>query len=242
MKLRTKSILIFLLILIDLVKIPVYLHAQQADPDSLTVARIHSIQDMLDKGKQGADTWWYGWLAGYSLATVVQSGIAVESHSLKTRQDMILGAGTTFLGAAAQLLTPMTPARSPGRLSGLSEITSNEKKQKLEVAERLLELSAQRELEGRSWKAHAICGAVNLGSGLITWVGFDRDIWAGLGNFALNMAISEAQIWSQPRKAIKDYERYNKQFNPLQQAVNPRTAPRWQVSAYGAGVSVRLVF
>jgi len=54
-----------------------------------------------------------------------------------------------------------------------------------------------------------VCTSVNLCSGLITWLAFDRTVWAGVGNFALNSAITEFQIFSQPIRAKRDLERYS---------------------------------
>jgi hypothetical protein len=216
--------------------------AQPADQDTVTSARIHSISLMLENGRPAANAWWYGWLAGYSVATIAQSAIAASSNTLKTRQDMILGAGTTLLGAAGQLLTPMVPGVAPLRLSGFPERTPEERSIKLKQAEALLQSSALREIEGRSWKAHAVCEAVNLGSGLITWLGFKRSIWDGLGNFALNTVISEAQIWSQPTRAIKDYRHYREKVNPALPVVSLKAEPTWYISAFATGISVRLVF
>ncbi|MCK7538546.1 MAG: hypothetical protein MZV63_50095 [Marinilabiliales bacterium] len=52
-----------------------------------------------------------------------------------------------------------------------------------EETSELLKMLAVREKEGRSWKTHAIAGAVNLSSGLITWLGFKRTVWDGIGEF-----------------------------------------------------------
>jgi hypothetical protein len=85
-------------------------------------------------------------------------------------------------------------------------------------AEKMLRQNALDEKIGKSFKTHAISTAVNLGSGLVTWLGFKRNIWAGLGNFALNEVITETQIFTQPRRAMKDYDNYvNKyKFSPVQ--------------------------
>jgi hypothetical protein len=219
-----------------------HLRAQSISPDSLTAEKIQCISTMLVQGKPAANTWWYGWLAAYSVATIAQSAVAVKSGELKTRQDMVLSAGTTLLGAAGQLLTPMVPGYAPGRLAQFPERTAEERALKLVAAEDLLRLSAEREKTGRSWKSHAICSAVNLGSGLITWVGYNRNIWAGLGNFALNTAITEAQIWSQPTKAIRDYRHYCKKYKPGPNTTTLNPGMSWYVSAYPGGISIRLVF
>ena len=75
-------------------------------------------------------------------------------------------------------------------------------------SEEMLKEIAEREKEGRSWKMHALTGAVNLSTGLITWLGFKRSVWDGLEIFALNTAVTELQIWTQPTRAIKDYKNY----------------------------------
>jgi len=64
--------------------------------DSLVKERIHYIQKVLDQGKVTANRWWYGWLIGYSAATVAQGVNFLISDSKKTRQDMALGAAVTF--------------------------------------------------------------------------------------------------------------------------------------------------
>ena len=128
-------------------------------------------------------------------------------------QDMATGAATTLLGAVGQLITPMVPAKAPEELTNMAEKTVEERTIKLEFAEELLRKSAQREKSGRSWQTHAVAGVVNLSSGLITWLGFKRTIWAGIGNFALNTAVTEAQIWTQPTRAMKDYEGYCKKVS-----------------------------
>ena len=234
--LGTLFFLFILLITID------HLDAQQVIQDSLTPIKIQNIQAMLEKGKPAANNWWYGWLAGYSVATIAQSAVALSANDRKTRQDMVLGAGTTFLGAAGQILTPMVPGKAPGQLSEIPERTDEEKASKLKAAEELLRTSALREEEGRSWQAHAICGAVNLSSGLITWLGFKRNVWAGVGNFALNTAISEAQIWSQPIRARKDYQHYCSIYGTAPAPVSLKPETRWFVNAYPGGIMLRRLF
>ena len=218
------------------------LSAQDEIPDSLVRVRIQNIQQMLEKGKPTAKIWWNGWLYGYSAATVVQSAVAITNPNLKTRQDMAIGAVTTFIGAAGQLIMPMVPVNAPEKLALIPGDTPDERITKLKKAEKLFIASAKREKDGRSWSMHAVSGAVNLGSGLITWLGFDRSLSAGLWNFALNTAITEAQIWSQPTRAIKDYTKYCEKYkNGIPQALY-KAKPGLFVNAFPGGLSLRLRF
>ena len=216
--------------------------AQDALPDSLVRERIQVIQEMLDNGKKGANVWWYGWLAGYSAATVAQGSIVILSDNLATRQDMALGAITTLLGAAGQLIAPMTPGYAPDRLKAIPEGNPELNRRKLEEAEKLLEVCALREKEGRSWKMHVLDGTVNLGCGMIVWLGFKRTIPAGLENFTLNTVICEAQIFSQPTRAIRDYAAYCRKFKADQNL--SCTPPRitWYFMMVPGGIGVKMLF
>ena len=221
-----------------------FLHvsAQVEIPDSIIGERIQTIQLILNQGKPNANRWWYGWLAGYSAATVGQGGVYFLSEDKSTRQDMVLGAATTFLGAVGQLLTPRVPGYAPGRLAQIPDSTPEERLRKLYKAEELLKASALTEKAGRSWKVHALTGAVNLSSGLITWLVFKRTVWAGVGNFALNTAITEAQIWTQPTRTIKDYQNYCRKYNSGEKVVTNKSDLNWFVSVYTGGIGIKLVF
>jgi hypothetical protein len=220
----------------------VNISAQTDLPDSVVTERIQIIQKMLDQGRSNANLWWYGWLAGYSAATIGQGAVFFSSNDQSLRQDMAVGAATTFLGALGQIVTPMVPGYAPDRLKMISGSTKEERLKKLKSAEELLKQSALREKSGRSWQTHAIATAVNAGSGLITWLGFKRDIWAGLENFALNTCITEAQIWTQPTKAMRDYKSYCKKYKSGEKPVVIKPETVWYVGGYPGGVQLRIVF
>jgi hypothetical protein len=215
----------------------------QADiSDSLVTVRLRIIETLLEQGKSNANIWWYGWLAGYSAATVGQGAVCLSTGEKGLKQDMAVGAGTTFLGAAGQLLTPMVPGYASEQLQKISEDTREARLQKLKKAEELLKKSALREIQGRSWIPHAVAGVVNVSSGLITWFGFKRDVWAGVENFALNTVITEAQIWTQPIKAIRDYNSYCQKFKSDGTLIVMKPEITWFVSATPGGFSLRIMF
>ncbi len=214
--------------------------AQEELSDSEVQARLQNIHQMLEQGELKADLWWNGWLIGYGAATLVQGGIGAASHDKTTRQDMFLGAATTGLGVAGQLLTPMASRNAPDRLSRLPETTPEERRQKLFMAEKILQESASDERAGRSWKTHAITGAVNLAGGLIVWRGFQRSFGEGLLNFALNTAVTEIQIFTQPTRAIKDDDAYQKKY-PFEADLGCNKPDRnWFVTLYPGGIGIRV--
>jgi hypothetical protein len=216
--------------------------AQDILPDSLVRERIQSIQKMLDHGMKNANRWWYGWLVGYSTATVAQGAAVILSDNKATRQDMALGAITTLLGAAGQVIAPMIPGYAPDRLNELPEGTPEERRRKLQEAEKLLEESALREKDGRSWKTHVLDAAVNISGGFIVWFGFKRTFLDGVENVALNTAICETQIFTQPTRAIKDYNYYCQTINQNQNLCFDSPRVTWFFIVIPGGVGIKMIF
>ena len=229
----------FLLVLFYQVSIA---KTQDSIPDSLVRERIQVIQNMLDQGKKNANAWWYGWLVGYGTATLAQGAVCLFGDKLATRQDMALGAITTLLGMGGQIISPMVPGYAPGKLEEIPEGTPEENLRKLQEAEKLLGECAIREKEGRSWKIHALDGAVNISCGFIVWFGFKRSFLAGIENVALNTAICEAQIFTQPTRAIKDYDYYCQKYNTGQNLAGHRPPVTWSFTMVPGGIGLRLMF
>ncbi len=211
-------------------------------PDEQIKERLSYIERVLERGEHNAELWWYGWLIGYSSATAGQMAVYGTSDEKHTKQDMALGAATTLLGAVGQLIDPMVPGYAPDRLDKMPENTPEERRLKLIQAEDLLRRSALREKNGRSWKTHALTAAVNLGGGLVVWLGFKRSVWEGLANAALNTLVTEIQIFTQPTRAIKDYENY---LNKYQAGEKPGLSQQRYtcfVGLYPGGVRLSIAF
>ncbi|MDP4224416.1 MAG: hypothetical protein Q8868_14000 [Bacteroidota bacterium] len=183
--------------------------SQISDRDTSAQIQLQEFQNRVNRDRIAAQRWWYGWLAGYSAATAGQGVVYFSTDEKTTRQDMALGAATTLLGAIGVLITPIVPWKSSFEKNDITEGDLSQLNSGINKDAELLKEIARREKEGRSWKMHAITGVVNVGSGLIEWLGFDRSIGDGLINFAINTVITEAQIWTQPVKAIKDYRKFS---------------------------------
>lgn len=230
------------LIIVILIALPVRILAQAEMPDSIVRERIQCIQGMLEQDQKNTNLWWYGWLAGYSAATAGQGAVWFLSGDAGTRQDMVLGAATTFLAAAGQLIAPLNPGRKADLLLEIPESTPEERLKKLAAAEEYLKKIAFTEKNGKSWKNHALYGAVNLSSGLITWIGFKRSVWAGIGNFAMNTVISEVQIWTQPTRSLTNYRNYCRKYQSGMPPVACKPRPGFYVSASAGGFGLKVVF
>lgn len=214
---------------------------QTEDSDNVS-RRILSIQQSLELSQNRLDFWWYGWLTTYGAATIGQGIVGLSSSDLSLRQDMLLGAGTTLLGAAFQLITPLSTRTMVHELAAMPANTDEEKKLKLLAAERFFAEIARKEKEGRSWQIHALNTAVNLGSGLITWLGFKRTVWDGVSNFLLNTVITETQIWTQPTRALKAYEKYSKLYIENDGILKKRSLTEINLKASPSSVSLAIRF
>jgi hypothetical protein len=215
--------------------------ARDNESDSRISERLQAIRLALEQGKPGSDRWWYGWLIGYGAATIGQGAVGLTAGDRRTRQDMVLGAATTCIGAIGQVISPMASSNAPVLLAALPENTPGERAKKCAYAEELLKACAQREKEGRSWKTHAIAGAVNLGSALVVCLGFKRDIWEGVGNFAINTAVTEAQIWTQPTRAVHDDEAYARGGLPPEGPDRRESKKRWSLNRVPGGIGIRIL-
>lgn len=206
--------------------------------DTEVTNRLSFIQDALDSGKKAADFWWYGWFGGYSAATVGQLAIYSGSDDEKQRQDMLVGSVTTALGAAGQIVFPLEAGRFASKLRAMPTETSEQRRSKLASAESFLRQAAAQESFGRSWKTQALVTAVNLAAGLTIWLHYDRPAQDGLVMFAVGQLISEAQIFSQPMKAVRDLQEYDRRTDFDRVGSVPDTRHTWYVSVYPAGFIV----
>ena len=207
------------------------LTAQSINSDSINSGdRLSEVKMLLDADREGALHWWYGWIAAYSVATIGQGAVYLGTDNKSLQQDMLLGSATTFLGVMGQLLTPLVPKNY------LNESDNPE------YFEEMLKEIARREKEGRSWKIHAVTGLVNLGSGLITWKGFHRSFLDGVGIFALNTAVTELQIWTQPTRAVKDYRRHVAKYGLESFGSETGSRNLFLVNAYPGGISIKYYF
>lgn len=241
-------------LLAALVLVPAWAQTSPAPTDEQVKARLDFIRTALDAGQGRARTWYYGWIGGYSAATAVQLGFAIGNgkdikavsdsvsdkvnDDRKFASDMLVGGLTTALGVGGLLIDPFVPACAVGRLRALPESTPEERLTKLENAEELLKQCADREREGQGLVTHLLNFGVNAAAGVATAAAFKRRWTDGLVNFGIGEAVSLINIYTQPRRAIRDWRAYentylNKNGEPLPA---PVAAPAdWSVGLVPGG-------
>ena len=236
-----------------------FAQSQTTLSDERVKERLGFVEKALSSAQPAAKTWWDGWISGYSTGAVVQ-GILAGAHwndvkvikdtqgSRKVRdrafaEDMLVGGVTCALGAGNLLVNPFLPAYGLNKLRLMSEDAPAERLMKLQKAEELLRQCAQREEEGRGWLTHLLNLGVNAVAGVVTAAAFRRPWYDGVITFATNEAVSLLNIYTQPRRAIRDLENYEKGNLGRQEAPSAERLDRsWFFSISPGGFSVGLRF
>lgn len=186
--------------------------------------RLTYLENALFSARPAARTWWYGWISAYSAGTVVQWGLAgahwkdtkPESDApgaprvrdRKFAEDMLVGGATTALGLGGLLIDPFVPAYGANALKRLPGSTPEERWAKLLRAEEILRRCAARERAGRGLTTHLLNIGVNAAAGIVTAAAFHRPWTDGLATFVAGEAVSLLNIFTQPRRAIRDLKEY----------------------------------
>lgn len=215
---------------------------QDSISDSEIANRLQVIQKMLNHNEKAAMGWWYSWIGIYGGLTLGFGADACLTNDIRTREDMIVNAGTSLLGFAGQLIAPVKSGYDDELFSKSSTLSKQESLEKLKQAEQMLKYQAERAKSGKSWQIHAINGAVNLAGGLVTWLGYKRTAVDGVVCFAIGMAVSEIQIWSQPTRAMKDYKQYCSKYDLSGNEQTTRPQFIWYAHVSPGGISVGLGF
>lgn len=216
--------------------------------DEQVKERLSFIENALHSAQPRARTWWYGWIGGYSAGAIVQAGLSAANWNKKDSdrdfaEDMLVGSVTCALGVGGLLIKPFVPAYSAKKLQLMPEGTLEERRVKLLKAEELLRESALREKEGQGWLTHLLNIGVNIAGGLVTVFAFNRPWSDGLITFVTNEAVSLLNIYTQPRRAVRDLNKYETKYLAGQRAyMREPGEQKWFFSVYLAGFTVGMRF
>jgi hypothetical protein len=184
-----------------------------------------------------------GLAAGHWDDTKPDPATGLEVADREFAEDMLVGSATFALGVAGLLIDPFVPAYGPNRLRAMPEETPEERRLKLEKAEALLRECARRERDGRGWVTHLLNLGVNAAAGLVTVWAFDRPWSDGLLTFATGEAVSLLNIFSQPRRAMRDLNNYEVKYLEKRGAyLDPGRNWGIQTSPRPGGFSLRFSF
>ena len=224
-------------------------------PDEQVKGRLNYIEGVLKAGQPRAGTWYYGWIAAYSVGAVA-GGFLAASHWTDTKveggetvrdrefaEGMLVGGSTFLLGVVALVIDPFTPATAPKKLGKLPEGSAEERQAKLRQAEELLRKCARREMSGRSLTTQLLNVGANAVAALVTKSVFHQSWSNTLITFATGEAVSLLNIYTQPMRATRDLKDYEAKY--LGQKGAPGLAlqdRKWTLSAWPGGLTFRLEF
>jgi len=174
-------------------------------------ARLGFIRDRLAREAGRAKTWSEAWTLGWGLLTGGQLALVPILDDRGTQIDLLVGAGSSAIGLAGQLILPLSVIGDQQRLEGSLQKSpaGPDRCELLRQAEEMFIQDAENEAEGRGWLMHGANVLINVGAMLILGLGFDR--WeSGAINAAAGLAIGELMIFTQPAALEDDLERYRK--------------------------------
>jgi hypothetical protein len=213
-------------------------HAQTMSDAEIT-RRLSFIERNLESGTAAADRWWYGWYAGWTALTAGEVVFALAATDRGFRVDSAVGAVSCSLGVIPLGFFPFVPRTAAASLRTLPATTPEERRRKLAAGERLLRTSAETEALGRSWINHTLGIGVSIAAGLVLALGYQRPV-TGTINVITGVALTEAQIFTQPTAAISAWRAYG-----LGKFETPPTAtntPRWTIVPQPTGIGFAAVF
>jgi len=198
--------------------------------------RLSFIEERLNEGRPNARCWQYGWSSFYAASAAVQGYEAIDSNDSDDDIYYTVGAIKSAAALALMLLKPLSAVEGATSLKDMPTDTPDQKEARLEAAEDRLHTNSRRAQTRTSWTRHLTVITVNLiGSAVIAAFGDGEDaVVSGLTGIALG----QANIWSQPSRAIDDLADYEKEF-PAPQATNEVD---WELTPIARGLSVTIRF
>jgi hypothetical protein len=182
--------------------------------DAQVAHRLRWIETRFQRGKRSARAWYFGWLSFAGVAAAfswTRFALADRDDGLTRDSQFLSGLGAVALVGTMSGMA-MTSAFAPQRLARLPRDTPEERRTALVEATRLLRLSARRQRPATRLISHIAPGiwASITGTYLLTrYREEDKDLIVPVGiAYAFPLIVAEARIWSQPIRAIRDYELY----------------------------------
>jgi hypothetical protein len=198
--------------------------------------RLRFIEERLNEGRQPARYWQYGWSGFFAASAAVQSYAALDTDDGDDEVNYAVGAVKSAAGLTLMLLRPLPAVKGAAPPQAMPANTPYRKATRFKAAEDLLHTNARRARERKSWIRHLTGIAVNLvGSAVIASFGdMDDAVISGLTGIAIN----QANIWTQPSRAIDDLADYGRAF-PAGSTTNEAA---WHLTPISGGLGVTIRF
>jgi hypothetical protein len=198
--------------------------------------RLTFIETRLRALNPAARRWQYGWTGFYAAATAGQTALAIDEDDNDDQTYYGVGAAKTAGALAMMLIKPLPAVTSHDRFESLPAQTREQRLARLELGEDMLRENADRARQRYGWKRHLVgIGANLLGGAAIAVYGEGSD---AVTSTLVGIAVSEATIWTEPRRAIDDLEDYRNGFRNA-----PTSGARdWRIVPMLGGAALHISF
>ena len=194
--------------------------------------RARFLQSALRYGAWKAEIWNWGWPIIYGLLTGGQVLAATLIDDEGRKKDLYVSAVRSGIAGVAAILIPLKTPRQWRRYRATGDACAD-----VAALERALAVSAASEARGKSWKKHAAVFGLNLITGLVLWLGFDRPIGQAALTTATGLAVGEIMIFSQPTRARDAWNRYRRG----EVGIATRPTVVWTITPFAGGAGLGLV-
>ena len=198
--------------------------------------RLRFIETRLEALNPNATYWQYGWTGFYAVTAVGQAALAIDEDDSDDELAYYVGAVKSAGGLAQMLLKPLPAATSHESFQSMASETRADRLAKLEHGEALMVENDIRAQQRYGVKRHSIGIVANLvGGAVIAAWGDSSD---ALPSTVLGIAISEANIWTEPSRASTDLQDYRSQFDGAQKT----SSSSWRLTPTFGGAVLQVAF
>lgn len=209
----------------------------QSACDAATQERLRFLESRLEEGRTNASLWWRGWLATFAIGAVVQSSRTAFTDNHGREADFLFSAGKSLLGFAELTFRPIVAKDGADPAFAIPENSAEHCARRLSVAEATLARASEQEAERYSWTRHLSSLALNLTAGVLV-----AEVWheqaVGWSSFGVSETFSELHIWSQPWRAIDDWNEYRERFDAREASPSASVPAQWRLAAGPRGLGV----
>jgi hypothetical protein len=164
--------------------------------------RLRWLDQHLASGAARARIWAWTWRAAYTGVTIVEVARAATATNTSDRAADIVGAASSFIGVAANLILPLKVMGDQRWWAKHYAACSL-----LNTAERLFIRDAESEEFGVGPLVHVGNFIINIAGGLVLGLGYDK--WAAFAYTSLvGIAVGEIQAATQPTDVVEDLRLY----------------------------------
>ncbi len=176
-------------------------------PDEEIERRIAFIEERLEASRVPASIWHWSWIAiNGGAGTALNTALAVTEDSSEDRAAAVAQAVYGSVGVAFQYIDPMNARHGAAPIRDLPQETREQKLEKLERAEVVLQENAARNAQRSSWIQHVGNFVVSVAAGLVVFA-FGGDVDALITGGSI-FAGGELFMWTTPPGPVRDLDDY----------------------------------